>query len=79
MCNWDGRGQDYQISKLCVGVKNKTSSQYFSSHHAFHMYSMGTTPVYIYIYTSFEMSRIYVICIKMGLHVFYVLFTRAQF
>ena len=21
MCNWDGRGQDYQISKLCVGVK----------------------------------------------------------
>ena len=22
MCNWDGRGQDYQIAKLCVGVKN---------------------------------------------------------
>ena len=21
MCNWDGRGQDYQISKLCVAVK----------------------------------------------------------
>ena len=21
MCNWDGRGQDYQISKLCMGVK----------------------------------------------------------
>ena len=21
MCNWVGRGQDYQISKLCVGVK----------------------------------------------------------
>ena len=21
MCNWDGKGQDYQISKLCVWVK----------------------------------------------------------
>ena len=21
MCNWDARGQDYQISTLCVGVK----------------------------------------------------------
>ena len=21
MCNWDGRGQDFQISKLYVGVK----------------------------------------------------------
>ena len=21
MCNWDGREWDYQISKLCVGVK----------------------------------------------------------
>ena len=21
MCNWNGRGQDYQISKLCVGAK----------------------------------------------------------
>ena len=21
MCNWDGRGKDYQISKLCVEVK----------------------------------------------------------
>ena len=22
MCNYNGRGQDYQISKLCVGGKN---------------------------------------------------------
>ena len=21
MCNWDGKQQDYQISKLCVGLK----------------------------------------------------------
>ena len=21
VCNWDGRGQEYQILKLCVGVK----------------------------------------------------------
>ena len=28
MCNWDGRRQDYQFSKLCVGVKTMKVANY---------------------------------------------------